>query len=317
MKKLFRVTPLLLYLFITLLAFSNADATSPATVRQDFTAQDTEECQQIEKNKKLKSEKSGLYYFLLAYCHIDHINDDKTFNEVVSLLQQSIQQKFLVSHFALAELYWDKYKMGGLLYGAKGKPNDLITAINNYEKAADHGSTPAQNNLGEIYLDYANLNVANRNAQENAKEIKNVNAPIQLPDLDKAVYWLTKAAKNGNPAAQGTLSDLYKQGIGVPQDYVLAYVWQTLAIASQTRFNSNMHNNIGKALIAGNQKTRDHIYEILTEAQKNEAQKLLKEYTTSYFTEPSLFSMACQETQTMISTKNIQKMLKKAITKTP
>src|SRR5216683_398375 len=39
------------------------------------------------------------------------------------------------------------------------------------------------------------------------------------------VYWWTKAAKQGEPDAQVTLGQMYEDGEGIPQDYLLAAYW--------------------------------------------------------------------------------------------
>ena len=41
--------------------------------------------------------------------------------------------------------------------------------------------------------------------------------------------WIRGAAELGDARAQELLSYLYNQGVGVPQDYVMAYVWLKLA----------------------------------------------------------------------------------------
>ena len=41
--------------------------------------------------------------------------------------------------------------------------------------------------------------------------------------------WYEMAAGKGNAKAQFNIGELYASGKGVPQDYVLAYMWFTLA----------------------------------------------------------------------------------------
>ena len=48
-------------------------------------------------------------------------------------------------------------------------------------------------------------------------------------DYAQAVVWYRKAADQGNGFAQFRLGLMYARGAGVPEDYVLAYMWLNLA----------------------------------------------------------------------------------------
>ena len=50
-------------------------------------------------------------------------------------------------------------------------------------------------------------------------------------DDAEAAKWYRKAAEQGNVDAQATLGFRYEHGQGVPQDYVLAHMWLSLAAA--------------------------------------------------------------------------------------
>jgi len=60
---------------------------------------------------------------------------------------------------------------------------------------------------------------------------------------EKAIYWLTKAAEQGNEEAQCALGVAYAQGDGVPQSYQEASYWWTRA-ANQG--NAMAQNNLRK-----------------------------------------------------------------------
>ena len=51
-------------------------------------------------------------------------------------------------------------------------------------------------------------------------------------DFVIAVYWLTLAAQQGSPAAQYLLGGLYDRGQGVKRDFVMAEIWLDLAAAN-------------------------------------------------------------------------------------
>lgn len=73
----------------------------------------------------------------------------------------------------------------GLLYheGDKNTPPDYSNALKWYEKAANHGNTQAQVNCANIYQF----------------------GPTAFKDINKAKYWLLKAAETGDPIAHANL----------------------------------------------------------------------------------------------------------------
>jgi len=74
------------------------------------------------------------------------------------------------------------------------------------ERAEDFNDVDAQNELGTMYSSY------------------HIDMGVGEDD-EKAVYWLTKAAENGNDDAQYTLGHHYFDGDGVEQDYAKAKYW--------------------------------------------------------------------------------------------
>ena len=82
-------------------------------------------------------------------------------------------------------------------------------------------------------------------------------------DCPEAVKWLRKTADQGAPSGQFLLGYMYERGLGLPQDYVLAYMWLNLAAAH------------------GDEKWKNHrdlIAKIVTAPQLAEAQKLALEW---------------------------------------
>ncbi len=68
------------------------------------------------------------------------------------------------------------------------------------------------------------------------------------PDDRKALYWLRRAAREGQPYAQMLVGNLYAQGKGVDQDPVSAvYWWQKAALAD----NPQAEFALGKAYLEG------------------------------------------------------------------
>ena len=72
-------------------------------------------------------------------------------------------------------------------------------------------------------------------------------------DMKKAVYWLQKAADRGDGEAQYMLGVIYSQGTGIPQDWVQAYMWFSLAGSSRlevSQKNREIAENNRKAVEA-------------------------------------------------------------------
>ena len=79
----------------------------------------------------------------------------------------------------------------------------------------------------------------------------------------EAVKWFRLAADHGNAEAQYNLGVRYYEGLGVPKDYVRAYMWHNLATGR------------GFKLAA---EGRDTVEKRMTPAQIAEAQKLAREW---------------------------------------
>jgi TPR repeat protein len=276
----------LTFIAIFIFSFTVLAETSPRSCKDYFSNHST-----LEKN-------SGQYFFNIAIRQLPDVKNKKEFNSLVNLLIKSADNGYFPSYYALGMLYEQKFKYGSDWVHSRGEMTDLQNSIKYLEKAASFTSV-AEYALGDIYLAYANITDKNMSLNDSSqiKGIENI-----LPDIDKAIYWLTLAAKHGNPQAQGTLSDLYFQGIGLPQDFVMAYVWQNISTASQIRFNKQFQNGeIGKRFAQGCIKDTKKQYNNLTAMQKNEAQIILKKYSSLYFSPPKEIDTACSNIQTSIS----------------
>ena len=61
-------------------------------------------------------------------------------------------------------------------------------------------------------------------------------AALMQGDYDTAFKELKPLAEQGDAKAQNTLGYMYNKGQGVPQDYVLAYMWINLAATQGGKF---------------------------------------------------------------------------------
>jgi TPR repeat protein len=122
------------------------------------------------------------------------------------------------------------------------------------EKAAKSGSAVAQFSLGVM-----NYPIGDPTFDENKG------------NLTEALLWYRRAANQGDVDSQAALGLVYKDGIGVPQDFVEAHKWYNLA-ASTVRYP-----NIRSELI----KRRDELSSVMTPSQIADAQKLAREWKSA------------------------------------
>ena len=145
-----------------------------------------------------------------------------------------------------------QFCLGFMYKHGKGVPEDLIKAVEWYEKAAEQNCTPAQNNLGvtliRIEEDVATMNYEiesgvfartaskwfreaaeqnNPSAQYNIALVSTIAAEYHFPEYSEepialyqnAVVWYKKAAEQGYAPAQNELARIYQFGLGgVNQD---------------------------------------------------------------------------------------------------
>jgi uncharacterized protein len=172
---------------------------------------------------------------------------------------------------------------------------DYATALRLFQPLAEKGDATAQVRLGTMYGD--GVGVA-RDAAEALKwlrkaaeqgdaygqgvlgvSLRGIGGGFPEDDAE-AAKWARKAADQGNVPAQFVLGDMYEKGIGVPQDYVLAYMWFNLGAA---------HGDFGGAEIAHRYgfdfgkpshvaEFRDKLTAKMTPEQIAEAQRLAREW---------------------------------------
>ena len=131
----------------------------------------------------------------------------------------------------------------GEIYGrGRGVEQDYTTAVTWYRKAADQGHPGAQWSLGTMY-------------QDGVGDVPRA--------FEAAASWYRKAADQGHVLAQSDLGTVYAKGQGVPQDYVSALMWYSLAAAKG---------------LTDAAKERDVVAAQMTPAQIAEAQRLAREW---------------------------------------
>ncbi|HSL06069.1 MAG TPA: tetratricopeptide repeat protein, partial [Nitrospiraceae bacterium] len=137
-------------------------------------------------------------------------------------------------------------KLGKLYFLGQSVPQNNTTAREWFEKSAAQGNADAQNNLGFLY-------------------------DKGQGDYAKAQEWYEKAAAQRHAAAQSNLGWLYANGQGVPQDYVRAYMWWSLAAAHSKGKEEESEESI-----------IDKVARRMTPAQIAEAQRLSQRCQTQH-----------------------------------
>ena len=92
--------------------------------------------------------------------------------------------------------------------GRYGLQVDKKKAVSLYLVAAKSGFAESQNNLGWMYY----------KGEGTAKNIS------------EAIYWVTRAAEQGEPFAYGSLGTIRFDGNGFRRDYVETYKWLSMAV---------------------------------------------------------------------------------------
>jgi uncharacterized protein len=121
-------------------------------------------------------------------------------------------------------------------------PRDRVASQNWMLKSAEQGYVPAQEGMGEIYLDSLGLDTVVRDSGEADRWLRlaatqgDADAQLWLGvnyehgsfgviDYREALTWLRKAADQGQPDAQFCLGQMYEEGEGVPESDVVAASW--------------------------------------------------------------------------------------------
>jgi TPR repeat protein len=169
-----------------------------------------------------------------------------------------------------------------------GVPYDLGKAEYWYSKAAETGNVEAQYSLGILYLnnpgneferEYSGIALL-----EQAASGKHPLAAFELAKLydswgayAEAAKWWLRAANRGVATAQMRLGNYYAQGIGVPQNYMLAHMWLNIAGSRMDAEYTNPEQPLEREECF---RSRDLVAQSMTKDQVVEAQQLARDWTS-------------------------------------
>jgi hypothetical protein len=139
-----------------------------------------------------------------------------------------------------AEKGWaeGQYHLALALMVGSGVPQNIKEAMLQFQKAAEQGDVESEYMLGSIYEEGGLGRIVNEPDGSSRVLLPSENAPVPK-DYGLAAKWYRKAAEQGKALAQNGLGRLYADGKGVPQDYVEAYFWLSLATASGSHSSTN------------------------------------------------------------------------------
>ncbi|MEP6935886.1 MAG: sel1 repeat family protein [Nitrospirota bacterium] len=107
-----------------------------------------------------------------------------------------------------------------------------------------------------------------------ADSIEEAKSAYDRGDYAMAAQLIRSLAEQGNARAQNNMGGLYTQGRGVPQDFVRAHMWFTVAATA-------LSADEGKAAM----KNRDHVASQMTAEQIGKAQEMARHCQQSKFKE--------------------------------
>lgn len=152
-----------------------------------------------DRLKDLSGDDKHLKQYLLG---VLYVNGDQEFDvkkdcrKAVSLLQKAWQANVVDAGFTLATMYYDSVCLDKDLDKARGLATDT----------AEDGYILSQRMLGRAYLGRSWEGLYPKN-------------------MEKAVFWLSKAAGAGDTQSAGALSAIYRKGIGVAVDEKKSFYW--------------------------------------------------------------------------------------------
>jgi TPR repeat protein len=187
----------------------------------------------------------------------------------VELFKQALAQGLTQANYNLGVMYENGF----------GVPQDEAQAMELYRRAGlkgDASASAAVANSGPIFdVRLAPTDLATAKSDDFAAAAHNGD-PVAMflagyvaaakessaAEMAQAAQWFDRAAARGMAAAMANLGLLYVRGLGVPQDFVLGYMWLNIAAASGLPEAVTLRDSVGANM---------------TPAEIADAQKLIEE----------------------------------------
>ena len=140
-----------------------------------------------------------------------------------------------LGEFRLAAKHGDpraQYMLGVMYEHGRGVPKGNATAMRWYRMAAEQGHAKSQYKLGLMHEKGMGRPVVGRSSASGDGGLGVTAAPTHQRlglSYAEAVKWYSMAANQGFVDAQYNLGLMYASGGGIPEDYMGAYLWWTVA----------------------------------------------------------------------------------------
>jgi hypothetical protein len=181
---------------------------------------------------------------------------------------------------------FEQYFLGLMLRNGRYVPKDEVESAHWLRRAADQGMASAQYALGILLTSHSTTEPLHTSPIPPERlERMSIREQLQIEDeLEhaEALRWFRSAADGGYPDALSALAYAYFYGEpGVPQDYVQAYVWGSIAAN-----NLNPGNDRDVTI-----QLRDEAASRLTVVEKAEGDRLVQEWSEAHETRYDLPGM--------------------------
>lgn len=168
------------------------------------------------------------------------------------------------------------FKLGFAYEVGDGMPANIDSAVDWYTRASQRGHKNARMNLhamdasGKPFIDteatyhkelYKKAELGDLNAQNELARML-INNVLKQADRLQILNWVEAQAQRGSSEAQFLIAQMYYLGVAVPQNYIDAYVWYSLAAAAGD-------------LVA--MSSRDHVASLMNPSQIEQGQSQSRE----------------------------------------
>ena len=180
---------------------------------------------------------------------------------------------------------FEQYFLGLMLRNGRDFPKDEVESAHWLRRAADQGMVVAQYALGLLLASNSATEPLHASpiSPERLERMtigERVDAQRELEESE-AVRWFRLAADGGHPLALIGLADSYYNGQGVPENYVQAYVWGSIAA-------NNLNPGNDRDVTA---ELRDNATSRLTVDERAEGDRLVQEWSEAHETRYNLPGM--------------------------
>ncbi|PKC10699.1 HCP-like protein [Rhizophagus irregularis] len=205
--------------------------------------------------ENIKNQTSSKYGFFQGFLYFNAIIEKRDKGKAFELFSKASKDNYPIAQVYLGKMrkdpkdafYWyqksaengnklAQFYLGKCYENGNGTEKDDFKAFECYDIAAKNGNKFAQFKLGYFYYNGIGTQIDKEKSivwYEKSAMQNHSDAQLCLgllykreeEDLKEALYWIRKAAENGNKAAQFYLGKYYYYGTGIEKDYGKSFEW--------------------------------------------------------------------------------------------